>query len=110
MTCTSETMFSQIRGGDMRKAGPISRMSLRAVAVSSGKLTVNPTRSPLATATICSPIQASGRNDTNSSPGFIASTVRNWDAITIRFSCESIASLGMLVVPEVVHSSAVSAG
>ena len=110
MTCTSETMFSQIRGGDIRKAGPISRVSLRAVAVSSGKFTVNPASNPLATATICSPIHASGRNDTNSSSACIASTLSSCDAMASRFSCESMASFATLVVPEVVQSSAMSPG
>ena len=110
MTCTSDTMFSQIRGGDIRNAGPISRVSWRAVAVSSGKFTVNPASRPLATPTICSPIHASGRNDTNSSSGYIASTLCSCDAMASRFACESIASFGTLVVPEVVQSRAVSPG
>ena len=110
MTCTSETMFSQIRGGDIRNAGPISRVSWRAVAVSSGKFTVNPASRPLATPTICSPIHASGRNDTNSSSGYIVSTLCSCDAMASRFACESIASFGTLVVPDVVESSATSPG
>ena len=108
MTCTSDTMFSQIRGGDIMKAGPISRMSLRTVAVSSGKLTVKPASSALATPTICSPIHASGRNETYSSPGAMGSTPHSCSAMAMRFACESMASLGTLVVPEVVQSSAMS--
>ena len=110
MTCTSDTMFSQIRGGDIMKAGPISRMSPRTVAVSSGKLTVNPARIALATPTICSPIHASGRNETYSSPGAMGSTPHSCSAMARRFACESMASLGTLVVPEVVQSSAMSSG
>ena len=110
MTCTSDTMFSHMRGGDIMKAGPISRMSLRTVAVSSGKLTVKPASIALATPTICSPIHARGRNETNSSPGSIGSTPQSWAAIARRLACDSIASLGTLVVPEVVQSSAMSSG
>ena len=66
-TCTVEFMFSHTRGGANILCGPISRMSSMTVFGSSGKLMVNPTRRLIVTDTICSPIHASGRNDTNSS-------------------------------------------
>ena len=54
-------MSSQMRGGLNIRFGPSSRRSARWVAASSAKLRVKPSCSPVATAIICSPIQASGR-------------------------------------------------
>src|SRR5882724_1801519 len=74
LTCTVECRPSQIRGGANITLGPISRMSWSAVSGSSGKLMVNPMASAVATDIICSPIQASGRKETNSSVGRRGST------------------------------------
>ena len=63
-TWTSESIDSQIRGGENITSGPISRRSLRWVEASSGKERVRPRESPIATASICSPIQAKGRKET----------------------------------------------
>ena len=69
---------------------------------------MKPASSALATPTICSPIQARGRKETNSSPGRIGSTSTSCAAMARRFAWDSIASFGTLVVPEVVQRSAVS--
>src|SRR5712691_7636366 len=48
-TCTVEVRFSQKRGGPKRMCGPISRMFSALVSGSSGKLTVKPKESAVAT-------------------------------------------------------------
>jgi hypothetical protein len=60
-------MASQNRGGAIITCGPISRRSSRSVSGSSGKLTVAPTCSAMATLKSCSPTQANGRNEKISS-------------------------------------------
>ena len=84
------------------KCGPISRESAVAVSGSSGKLTQNPKSRAEATAIICSPIQASGRKETNSSPADLGSYLPRLWAMDNRFRWDSTASLGRPVVPEVV--------
>ncbi len=103
-------MFSQMRGGDTTAWGPISRRFSRTVPVLSGKFTVKPTVSAHETETMCSPIHASGRNDTKSSSGRTGSTSCICAAIDRRLRWLSSASLGRLVVPEVVQSRAVASG
>ncbi len=63
-TCTSDSIDSQMRGGENMTFGPISRRSVFCVALSSGKDSVSPRLIPQATASICSPIHAKGRKDT----------------------------------------------
>ena len=63
-TWTSESIDSQMRGGENMTLGPISRRSLFCVEESSGKERVRPFDSPQATASICSPIHAKGRKET----------------------------------------------
>ncbi len=100
-TCTVEVMFSHTRGGANMMCGPISRMSSITVDGSSGKLMVKPMVSPLDMHIICSPIHASGRKETNSSPGSLASTWLRLPAMVSRLRKLSIAPLGKPVVPEV---------
>ena len=101
LTWTDEDRFSQMRGGANRTCGPISRMFSSTVSGDSGKLTVNPIASAVESDIICSPIQANGRKETNSSPGRFGSTWCRLSAMARRFSKESIAPLGEPVVPDV---------
>ena len=100
-TCTVEVRFSQMRGGANITWGPISRMFSITVSGCSGKFTVKPTASAEESDIICSPIQASGRKETNSSSGSLGSTELSESAMESRFRKESIAPLGNPVVPEV---------
>ena len=100
-TWTVELSPSQMRGGANITFGPISRMSCSAVSGSSGKLMVNPMASAVATDIICSPIQASGRKETNSSLCRRGSTSCRLIAMLSRFAKVSIAPFGDPVVPEV---------
>jgi hypothetical protein len=101
LTWTVEFRFSQILGGANITWGPISRMFSITVSGSSGKFTVKPTASALESDIICSPIQARGRKETNSSPGRLGSTSCRDSAMLRRFRNESIAPLGNPVVPDV---------
>ena len=109
-TCTVAARFSHTRGGEKMRCGPISRMSCCTVSGSSGKFTVKPKSSAEATAIICSPIQARGRKDTNSSPGRLGSAWPRFQAMESMLRCESMASLGRPVVPEVVAMRQGSSG
>ena len=100
-TWTVEFRPSQIRGGANSTCGPTSRMSCSAVSGSSGKLMVKPMARAVATDIICSPIQASGRKETNSSVGLRGSTWCRLRAMVSRLWNESIAPFGCPVVPEV---------
>ena len=100
-TCTVEFSPSQMRGGANITLGPISRTSCSAVSGSSGKLMVNPIASAVATDIICSPIQGSGKKETNSSVGRRGSTWCRFIAMFRRSAKLSIAPLGDPVVPEV---------
>ena len=100
-TWTVEFSPSQIRGGANITLGPISRMSCSAVSGSSGKLMVNPMASAVATDIICSPIQASGRKETNSSVARRDSTEWRLIAMVRRLAKVSMAPFGEPVVPEV---------
>jgi len=102
--------FSQTRGGEKMTCGPISRMSLWTVSGSSGKFTQKPNSRAEATAIICSPIQARGRKETNSSLARLGSTRPRLAAMARRLRCESTASLGRPVVPEVVATRQGSSG
>ena len=81
--------------------GPISRVSSASVSGDSGKLTVKPRASAEESDIICSPIQASGRKETNSSSGRLGSTSWRLSAIPSRLRKDSMAPLGKPVVPEV---------
>lgn len=109
-TLTLAAMFSQTRGGEKMRCGPISRMFSCTVSGSSGKLTQKPNSRAEDTAIICSPIQARGRKDTNSSLARLGSDKPRFQAMDRRFLCESMASLGRPVDPEVVAMRAVSSG
>ena len=109
-TRTLAAMFSQTLGGEKMRCGPISRMFSCTVSGSSGKLTQNPNKRADDTAIICSPIQARGRKETNSSVSRLGSACPRFQAMDRRFLCESMASLGRPVEPEVVAMSAVSSG
>ena len=100
-TWTVELRPSQMRGGANITFGPISRMSCSAVSGSSGKLMVNPIASAVATDIICSPIQARGRKETNSSLWRRGSTWCRLSAMLRRFANVNIAPLGDPVVPDV---------
>ena len=108
LTCTWLTRFSQMRGGLNITCGPISRMSCCTVSGASGKLMVKPICSPQARDIICSPIQASGRKETNSSSGSRGSTFIRLRPMLSRLRWVSMASLGLPVVPEVVDRMAMS--
>jgi hypothetical protein len=71
------------------------------VSGSSGKFTVKPTASADESDIICSPIQASGRKETNSSVGRFSSTWFKESAMESRFRKVSRAPLGNPVVPDV---------
>jgi len=62
---------------------------------------VKPVRSALDRHIICSPIQARGRKETNSSVSNFGSTSIRFAAIVRRFRKESIAPFGNPVVPDV---------
>ena len=100
-TWTVEVMFSQIRGGENMMVGPISRMFSCTVSGFSGKFTVNPVSRALDRHIICSPIQASGRKETNSSFSNLSSTSIRFAAMLRKLRNDSIAPLGKPVVPEV---------
>ncbi len=100
-TWTVEVRLSQTRGGANITFGPISRMSSVTVSGSSGKFTVKPFASAADRLIICSPIQASGRNDTNSSSLRLGSTSSSASAIASRLRKVSIAPFGWPVVPDV---------
>src|SRR6266404_771335 len=104
-TCTVEFRPSQMRGGANITLGPISRTSCSAVSGSSGKLMVKPMASAVATDIICSPIQARGRKETNSSVGRRGSTWCRFIAMLSRLSKVSMAPLGEAVVPDDGHLS-----
>ena len=101
LTWYSEHIASQNRGGAIMTWGPISRRSSRAVSGSSGKFTVAPTWSAIATLMSCSPTQAKGRNETISSPSRIGSTSVTPAAIASRLRWLIIAALAVPVVPDV---------
>ena len=109
-TRTLAAMFSQTRGGEKMRCGPISRMFSCTVSGSSGKLTQNPKSRAEDTAIICSPIQARGRKDTNSSVSRLGSERPRFQAMDRRFLWDSMASLGRPVEPDVVAMRAVSSG
>ena len=94
-------MASQKRGGAIITWGPISRKSSRSVSGSSGKFTVAPTWSAIATLMSCSPTQANGRNDTIWSVSRTGSTCVTPAAMARRFRWLIIAALDAPVVPEV---------
>ena len=100
-TWYSEHIVSQKRGGAIRTCGPISRRSSRTVAGSSGKFTVAPARSAMATLRFCSPIQANGRNETISSVSRTGSTRVTLVAVARRLRWLIIAAFAVPVVPEV---------
>ena len=100
-TWTVETIDSHTRGGANITSGPISRMFSVTVSGSSGKLTVKPFVSDAERLIICSPIQARGRKETNSSSPFFTSTSSRASAIVRRFRKLSIAPFGFPVVPDV---------
>ena len=100
-TWYSEHIASQKRGGAMITWGPISRRSSRMVAGASGKLTVAPACSAMATLKSCSPTHENGRKETMSSVSSTRSTWVTPVAIATRFRWVSIAAFGVPVVPEV---------
>ncbi len=101
LTWTLAARFSQTRGGENITLGPISRRFSCTVSGSSGKFTVKPTSSALATPIICSPIQGSGRKERNSSSGCLGSTAIRLAAIESMLVCVSSEPFGKPVVPEV---------
>ena len=103
-------MASQKRGGAIITCGPISRRSSRSVSGSSGKLTVAPTCSAMATLRSCSPTQANGRNEKISSLSRRGSTSVTPAAIASRLRWLIIAAFAAPVVPEVYASRATSVG
>ena len=109
-TWYSEHIASQKRGGAMITCGPISRRSSRRVACASGKLTVAPACSAMATLMSCSPTHENGRNDTMSSVSRTRSTCVTPVAIATRLRWLSIAAFGSPVVPDVYASRATSSG
>ena len=100
-TWYSEHIVSQKRGGPIMTWGPISRMSSRTVAGSSGKFTVAPACSAMATLSSCSPTHEYGRNETMSSVSSTRSTCVMPAAMASRLRWLSIAAFGAAVVPEV---------
>src|SRR5713226_998740 len=99
LTWYSEHIVSQNRGGAIITWGPISRKSSRIVSGSSGKFTVAPAWSAIATLRFCSPTQAKGRNETISSVARTGSTCMTLAAVARRLRWLSIAALA----PHVVH-------
>jgi len=101
---------SQNRDDETMTSGPISRKSASIVSAVSGKFIVSPPMSVMPTPQIWSTIQAGGVMESQFDPMPMGVASIHLRAMAVKFRCESIASFGRPVVPEVWIMTATSSG